>query len=159
MRILGIDPGSSSVGFGIIEVTGDKLAARELGTIKIAERDPAKKLLEIYLSFKRLLTSQPIDFVGIEKLFFSKNTKTAMEVAEARGVIVLCLLLEKLPFVELSPNEVKLAVTNYGASDKKAVAKMVSLLLSLPAQNLDDNTTDALAVAIAASRQITLIHK
>lgn len=156
MRVLGIDPGSSSMGFGIIETNqSGQLFAIEYGVFEVHEKDPAKKLLEIYESLTRLIKRQPVDAAGVEKLFFSKNTKTAFEVSQARGVILLCLLQNNLPFVELTPNEVKVAVANYGQADKKAVAKMVSLMLSLPSLNIDDNASDALAIAIAAER----LHK
>lgn len=153
MRILGIDPGSSSAGFGVIETNqSGQLFAIEYGVLEVHEKDPARKLLEIYTGLTRLLERQPVQAAGIEKLFFSKNTKTAFEVSQARGVILLCLLQKKIPFVELAPNEVKVALTNYGQADKKAVAKMVRLMLSLPALDVDDNASDALAIAIAASR-------
>lgn len=155
MKILGIDPGSSLMGFGLIEANHlqQTIVPISYGTLEVKEKDPAKKLLEIFSFMENFLRQNPVDLAAVEKLFFSKNTKTAFEVAQARGVIVLSILKNKIPLLEPTPGEIKVAVASYGSADKKMVAKMVSLMLSLPAEKFDDNTTDALAVAIAASRK------
>lgn len=151
MRILGIDPGSSRIGFGLIEKQGSKLRFLKAGTLEIKESDPNQKLFYLAKSFKKLLARSKPQLLGVEKIYFSKNIKTAIEVAQARGVIILLTLENQIPLVELSPQQAKQAVTNYGAADKKAVAKMVSLILNRPLFKELDDATDALAIAIAAA--------
>lgn len=153
MRILGIDPGSSRIGFGAIEKTGSKLTLIETGVLEIREREVGMKLGEVARRFAELLDRVGPERIGIERIFFSKNAKTAIEVAEARGLI-LHLSIVRLGtegVFEFTPQQVKVATTNYGGADKKAVAKMVSLLLKLPPIRALDDATDALAVAIAAA--------
>ncbi len=156
MRILGIDPGSTSMGFAVIEQKPGSLQSLTYGTtdIKKAGGLPAK-LVEIKRVLLELIEEHSPDAAGIERLFFSKNKKTAFEVAQARGVILLTLQECSIPIIELTPGEIKLAVTNYGAADKAMVRKMVMLLLNLKTLSADDNASDALATAIAAANNKT----
>ena len=151
MKILGIDPGSSRIGYGLIEKTGQKLKLIRADTLIIREKDPNQKLFYLAIEFKKLLEECEPDLLAIEKIFFYKNVKTAIEVAQARGVLVLLTLQKQIPLVEFTPQKVKKATTNYGASDKQAVAKMVSLLLNEPQIKRLDDTTDAIAIAITAA--------
>ncbi|MEK9183960.1 MAG: crossover junction endodeoxyribonuclease RuvC [Patescibacteria group bacterium] len=151
MKILGIDPGSSRIGYGLIEKTGQKLKLIRADTLEIKEKDPNQKLLYLAADFKKLLEECKPDLLGIEKIFFYKNVKTAIEVAQARGVLVLLTLQRGIPLVEFTPQKVKKATTNYGSADKQAVAKMVSLLLNEPQTKRLDDTTDAIAIAITAA--------
>ncbi len=153
MKILGVDPGSSRIGFGLIEKTGQKLSLIEMGVIEIKEKDGGLKLVALAKEFGHLLARTAPDAIGMEKIFFSKNVKTAIEVAQARGVLI-SLSLSKVGrenLLEFTPQEVKRAVTNWGGADKKAVARMVALLLCVPPMKILDDATDAIAVAITAA--------
>lgn len=151
MRILGIDPGSTLMGFGLIESDKGNLKVLEYGVLTIKAKELPEKLLELSNGLQKLLERAKPESAGLEKLFFSKNKKTAFEVAQARGVILLELLRHKIPIIELTPGEIKVAATGYGSSDKVAVAKMVSKILNIKKLEYDDNASDALAVAIAVS--------
>lgn len=165
VRILGIDPGSSRIGFGLIEKQGQALSLVKTGVLEIKKGETAKKLVLLAIAFKKLLKESKPSAIGIERLFFTKNIKTGIEVAQARGVILhlsteyfrilnpeSCIMN---PLYEFTPQQVKLATTNYGNADKKAVARMVALLLKVPPLAILDDATDALAVAIATAN----IHK
>lgn len=151
MRILGIDPGSTLMGFGVLESDKGKLETVEYGVLKITGKDLPEKLLNLSNELQKLLKRAKPEIAGIEKLFFSKNKKTAFEVAQARGVILLELLRHKISVVELTPGQIKIAATGYGNADKIAVAKMVGKILNIAKLEHDDNASDALAVAIATS--------
>ena len=156
MRILGIDPGSTAMGFAILETTKvGGLVVLHYGATSIKAKELGEKLRLIKSHLEKILKTYRPERAGLERLFFAKNKKTAFEVAQARGVILLTLIEHGLTPVELTPGEIKIAVTNYGAADKQMVAKMVGLLLGISTVNDDDNATDALAVAIAASRTQT----
>ena len=152
MRILGIDPGSTLLGFGILESERGELKVLEYGVLEIQSRELPDKLLELSQGLRALLSRYQLDCAGLEKLFFAKNKKTALEVAHARGVILLELLRARIPVIELTPAEVKTAVTSYGASDKLMVKKMVGKILNIEKLEADDNAWDGLAIAIAAER-------
>src|SRR3989344_316336 len=146
MIVLGIDPGSKRIGYGLIEKTGGKL--------KLIEADllvHPKNLLEIKNQVSFLIEKFSPESLAVEKVFFSKNQKTALEVSEARGVIILSALEKNLPIREFTPNEVKSAVAGYGLASKKAVAKMVRLTLNEPTLKVIDDVSDALAIAITAT--------
>lgn len=151
MKILGIDPGSTLMGYGLIEEKNNDLTLIDYGVLKIEEKDLSQKLLALNKELLALLKETQPEFVGIEKLFFAKNKKTAFEVAHARGVIMLQVLKKGIPLIEVAPNEVKSQVTGYGLSDKKAVEKMVKHILKIETFESDDNAADALAVAIATA--------
>ena len=154
MIVLGIDPGTTRIGYGVIESSGNSLRHITSGILEVAPKETSgERLNEIQTSLERLLLRTQPEKVGIERLFFSKNKKTALSVAEARGVLVATVVHNKIPLLELSPNEVKLAVTGNGNSKKNAVAKMVSLLLRVDVSHLLDDATDALAIAIASSNK------
>ena len=150
IRILGIDPGSSRIGFGLIEKKGQTLSLIKTGVLEIPKGDAAPKLALLANAFKKLLKESKPSAIGIERLFFTKNIKTGIEVAQARGVI-LHLSHECAPTYEFTPQQVKVATTNYGGADKKAVARMVALLLTVPPLKILDDATDALAIAIATA--------
>ncbi len=150
VRILGIDPGSSRIGFGLIGKKGSALSLMKTGVIEIPKGQATEKLDTLAREFKKLLAESAPHAIGIEKLFFSKNVKTGMEVAQARGLL-LHLSSESAPVYEFTPQQVKVATTNYGGADKKAVARMVAMLLSVPPLRILDDATDALAIAIATA--------
>lgn len=153
MKILGIDPGSTLMGFALLESNQNALKPITYGVLKIKAKNLPDKLIELSKGLKKILEKEKPDLAGLEKLFFSKNKKTALEVAQARGVIFLELLQRGIPVVEMTPGEIKVATTNYGNSDKQAVAKMVSKILGISELSGDDNASDALAVAVAAANR------
>ncbi len=151
MIVLGIDPGSTRIGFGLIEKNKGVLAFKKTGVIEIVARDTGMKLIELARELKKILVEFKPDIIGVEKLFFTNNIKTGIAVAEARGVIMLTAAASGARIMEFTPQQVKQAVTNYGGAEKKAVARMVALLLRVPPLNILDDATDALAIAIAAA--------
>lgn len=149
MKALGIDPGTHRIGWAIIE--GDSLnqKALEYGCIELPKgTGSAKYLKTIYSSLKKLVKKHKPDKAGVEKLFFHKNRKTAMQVAQARGVVLFALAESGVIYQEISPNTIKSAVAGYGNADKKQVEKMVALQLDLDETPRLDDTSDALATAI-----------
>ncbi len=149
MRILGIDPGSTRIGYGLIE-GGASPRALDFGLIEIAAKSKTEKIKELHDRFKKLLTQTTPDLVAIEELFFSKNQKTAIEVAEARGIMKLLVIQARVPLLEYGPREVKLAITNNGVADKRAVTTMVERILKIKIKGPDD-IADALAIALTAA--------
>lgn len=152
MKILGIDPGTSRIGYGLVS-EGPKLAALSYGIIELREKNPHEKLIHLAREIRALLKKTAPDIVALEKLFFSTNQKTGIAVAESRGVIALLALETGIPLLEYGPREVKQAVTNDGMADKKAVAKMVKKILCLAAVEGPDDVTDALAIAITGAHR------
>ncbi|MFA6365037.1 MAG: crossover junction endodeoxyribonuclease RuvC [Candidatus Paceibacterota bacterium] len=153
MIILGIDPGTVRVGYGIIETEKNTLRYIASGILPLPPTTGSLRLTSIEKELRNIITLYCPQKVGVEKLFFSKNKKTALAVAEARGVIINTILSYALPLSEFTPNEVKVAATGSGNASKQAVAKMVSLLLHIPTSKLLDDTTDALAIAITAANK------
>ena len=154
IKILGIDPGSTRAGYGLIEKNGHDLKLIKSGLLKISSKDKNVRLLELSKSFSSLLKKTKPDYVAIEKIFFMKNIKTGIEVAQARGVLIMTAASRKIPTMELAPSEVKLNITGLGNADKKLVADMVFKILKIPKRKMLDDETDAIAIAIAASNQI-----
>lgn len=150
--MLGIDPGFGSLGYAVIAEEDGALRALDYGCLKTPARDPfADRLMTIFQTIKTLIITHRPARIGIEKLFFEKNTKTAIDVAQARGVILLACRQSNIPVVECTPLQVKLAATGYGAAEKKQVQYMMKLLLKLPSLPTQDDAADALAVAYCAS--------
>ncbi len=154
MKILGIDPGSTRIGYGVIDAAGSRLSLVTHGTLEIAAAGASDRLHELEARFTALLAQHAIARAGVETLFFSKNKKTALAVAQSRGVILLCLRQHGIPLYECAPATVKQAVTGYGKADKRAVLKMITAILGAGAgQSRHDDASDALAVAIATAFQ------
>ncbi|MEK7512606.1 MAG: crossover junction endodeoxyribonuclease RuvC [Patescibacteria group bacterium] len=151
MILLGVDPGSVRVGYGAIAAQGSLLIHLESGLIPVPGATKAERLVALEQSLGALIDRLHPERVGIERLFIGKNRKTANEVAHARGVIIATIARRGVPIVELSPSEVKCAVTGTGTASKGGVARMVALLLRLDGTRQIDDVTDALAVAIATS--------
>jgi len=146
--ILGIDPGTARCGFGVIEKKGNSLKAQTFGVVEADREHSQPERLEImYVEISRLIKKYKPDIMAVEKLFFSKNVKTAMSVGEARGVILLCGQLAGVEIDEYTPMQIKTALTGYGAAEKKQVAQMVKLLLGLKEAPKQDDAADALAAA------------
>ena len=150
MIALGIDPGTRRIGYGIVRNEGGSLVFITAGILKIKSVDDASALCETKKGIDELIKKYKPEILGIEKLFFAKNQKTAIAVAQARGVILLAAQEAGIPIREYAPNEVKLGVTGYGFADKKAVLKMVRLILGKRDLAVIDDASDALALAIMA---------
>ena len=152
MIALGIDPGSRRIGYGIVEKKDDNtLRFVAAGTLEIASADDVAALAETKKGLAALIKKYKPDVMGIEKLFFAKNQKTAMAVSQARGVLLLGAHEANVPIREYTPNEIKLGITGYGFADKKAILKMVRLILGKHDLKVIDDASDALAGAIMAA--------
>ena len=146
--ILGFDPGLARTGFGLIE-SRPSLRLVESGLLGTpAGGQPEERLAELSAQATALLKRTKPDAVAIERLFFSANVKTAMQVAEARGVLMAAAAKVRLPVTEYTPQEIKQSVTAHGAADKHQVAEMVVRLLKLQAAPKPDDVTDAIAIAL-----------
>ena len=151
MIALGIDPGTRRIGYGVVEKKKDNtLRFVAAGILKIESSDDTVALAETKKSIAGIIKKYKPGIMGIEKLFFAKNQRTAMAVSQARGVLMLAAYEAGLTTKEYTPNEIKLGVTGYGFADKKAVLKMVRLLLGKNDLKVIDDASDALAGAIMA---------
>ena len=163
MIILGLDPGLASCGYGVIRYTGSQFKLIDFGVIKTkAKEDEPRRLKQIYSALTALFQNHPISQVGIEKLFFNTNTKTAMSVAQARGICLLVSELHNCPTFSYTPPQIKSGVCGYGSADKQQVQFMVKTLLNMKHTPKPDDAADALAVAINhahASKLSTLATK
>lgn len=160
MLVLGIDPGIAIVGYGFVREEGSRMVPVEYGKITTpAGMQQKDRLFDIYQDLNSLIKKHKPDAVAVEKLFFSKNVKTAMTVSEARGAILLTLSQNNLPVAEYNPMQVKIAVSGYGGADKKQVQQMVKNILGLKAIPRPDDTADALAIAICHLESYKLQEK
>ena len=149
MRILGIDPGYAIVGWGVVEYEGGRFRPLDFGAVTTEAGTPfGQRLAQIYSQITELLERFRPDALSIEKLYFQNNQKTAIEVAEARGVILLAAEQQGVPVFEYTPLQVKSAVTGFGQAQKPQVMEMTRRLLRLTAVPKPDDTADALAIAI-----------
>lgn len=149
MRIIGIDPGYAIVGFGILDYVGNKFKVIDFGAITTqAGVSFDERLKIIYDDLTYVLDKYKPDQMGIEKLFFTTNQKTGIDVAQARGVILLSAVERKLIIGEYTPLQVKQSVVGYGKAEKKQVQEMTRQILSLKEVPKPDDTADALAIAI-----------
>ena len=162
MRILGIDPGTAIIGYGVIDVINGKNIPVDYGVITTSPKRSAElRLLDLYVDLNGLLNEFKPDETAMEKLFFNTNTTTGIAVAKACGVIQLALVQRSLPITEYTPIQVKQTVVGYGKAEKKQVQYMVPKLLGLKETPKPDDAADALAVAITHShhyRMNNLIH-
>lgn len=149
-RILGIDPGTGILGFGVVDCEiGKPLRLVTGGVISTPAHTPIEiRLEEIFNGLNEIIAETKPTEVSIEKLFFSKNVTTAISVAQARGVAILAAQLAKLPVAEYTPNQIKQTLTGYGSADKKQVQEMVRVQLNLQQVPKPDDAADALAAAI-----------
>jgi len=149
LRILGIDPGYALVGYGVIDIVGNTIKPIAYGCITTTKKDTFhERMLQVNEQLVEIITEYKPDDMAIEKLFFSRNTSTALDVAQVRGTIILEGLKHGLDVYEYNPVEVKLAVTGYGKADKQQIQQMVKSLLNLKEIPKPDDTADALAIAI-----------
>lgn len=149
MRILGIDPGYAIVGYGVVEMKGNKFSPIDYGAITTdSKEEMPNRLKKIYNSLMELMAENLPDAVSIEELFFNTNTKTAIQVSQARGVIILACINSGIPIYEYTPLQIKQAIVGYGRAEKKQVQIMVKTILNLLEIPKPDDTADGLAAAI-----------
>lgn len=154
MRILGIDPGTGILGFGVIEIDGNNNAHLvDAGVIRtpVKEAD-AVRLLTIYEELVDIVSSTKPQIMSVEKLFFAQNVTTAMTVAQARGVVLLVGQQNGLELYEYTPLQIKQAITGYGRADKKQMQEMVRVILGLKEVPKPDDCADALAAALCCAQ-------
>ncbi|MEY2822708.1 MAG: crossover junction endodeoxyribonuclease RuvC [Actinobacteria bacterium] len=149
MRVLGVDPGLTRCGIGVVDRIGQKLSLVDLGVIRTPkESDLAARLLELDHELTLWIKRAKPDVIAIERVFSQLNVKTAMATGQAAGVAILLAAKSGLPIALHTPSEVKAAVTGSGRADKRQVATMVKRILSLQEMPKPVDTTDALALAI-----------
>lgn len=149
MRVLGIDPGTAIVGYSIIDYENNKIQLIDYGCIYTNKEDSLSLRLEqVYLRVESLINLYKPDHMAIEELFFFKNQKTIISVAQARGVIILKAQLSGLDIYNYTPLQVKTGITGYGRANKKQVQEMTKIILKLNEIPKPDDAADAIAIAI-----------
>jgi crossover junction endodeoxyribonuclease RuvC len=149
MRIIGIDPGTGILGFGVIESNGGKNQLVDAGVIRTpVKEDDAVRLQTIYEEITDIIADTKPQEMSIEKLFFAQNVTTAMTVAQARGVVLLAGMQAGLKISEYTPLQIKQSLTGYGRAEKKQMQEMVRVLLGLKQVPQPDDCADALAAAL-----------
>ncbi len=149
MVILGIDPGIGRMGWGVIKIQDSRFKIQDCGCIETsAKLKNEERLLQIHQEITKIIKKYKPDALAIEELFFGANSKTALVVGQARGVVLLCAGQHSLPVLVYTPLQVKMALTGYGRAEKNQIGKMVKILLKLDSVPKLDDTADALAVAI-----------
>ena len=151
-RILGIDPGTGILGFGVIDTSRQGPVLVDAGVIRTpVKEDDAVRLLTIYDELTSIIADTKPSIMSVEKLFFARNVTTAMTVSQARGVVLLCAMQAGMEIYEYTPMQIKQATTGYGKADKKQMQEMVRVLLQLKVVPKPDDAADALAAAITHS--------
>lgn len=149
MRIIGIDPGTGILGFGVIDIVNNKTKLVTAGVITTPAHTPVdERLEEIFDGLTEIIAETKPDVMSIERLFFSRNVTTAISVAQARGVAMLTGRKAKMLIAEYTPNEIKQTLTGYGNADKKQMQEMVRIQLGLAEVPKPDDCADALAAAV-----------
>jgi crossover junction endodeoxyribonuclease RuvC len=155
MIVLGIDPGTITTGYGVIEAEGDEATLVDCGVIPAPERSPiGERLSFIYQGLKEVIARFNPDVVAIESPFVAKSVKTALAIGRAQAIAILAAAEGKIPSHEYSPAEVKKRVTDYGVSTKEQVQEMVKLQLNLAEAPHPTDAADALAVALCHLRRM-----
>ena len=152
MIVLGIDPGTAALGYGIVDRTVSGLRAIDYGCLTTSADLPMpERLRRIHALVAELIETHHPAIVAVERVFFSKNAQTAFAVGQARGVVLLAAAQAGVPVREATPNEVKVGVTGYGRAEKGQVARMVTVILQLAEVPTPDDAADALAIAISCA--------
>lgn len=152
MIVLGIDPGTAALGYGIIERTGSNLRAIDYGCLQTEAALPLPERLRlVHALVSDLIELHAPSVIGVERLFFSRNVQSAFAVGQARGVVLLAAAQHSVDVREATPSEVKMAVAGYGNADKEQVQRMVRVVLSMSETPTPDDAADALAVAICTA--------
>ena len=148
-RVIGIDPGLAHTGFGVIDAKGNNIRLVSYGVIETpSTEEHGTRLLAIYSRLVAVLEEFRPNQAAMEELYFARNVSSAMSVAEAKGVVTLCLAQNALPLCMYRPNQIKYAVTGTKTADKKTVEQYVKILLNLETEPKPDHAADALAAAI-----------
>ena len=160
MRILGIDPGFAKTGYSIIDYQGNKFKLIDSGavTTKAGESFPLR-LTKIYDDLSMIIDEYKPDAISVEELFFNNNVKTAINVAQARGVVLVVGCQKQIPTYEYTPLQIKQAVAGYGRADKIQVQKMVKAILNVEKLPKLDDTTDSMAAAICHAHSARFSEK
>lgn len=154
MRILGIDPGTGILGFGVIEASGQQSKLIDAGVIRTPVHQPlAERLVTIHDELAQLMNMYKLQAMAVEKLFFARNVTTAISVSHARGVVLLLGQQRGIPIFEYTPMQIKQAITGYGKADKKQIQEMVRVMLGLADVPKPDDCADALAAALTHAGQ------
>lgn len=149
MRVLGIDPGSETLGWGVVEGTGMKYSVVDFGTVKSSPRDKfSKRLLKIYTGLEEVIEKSHPDVLSVEEAFYAANVGVAMKLGQVRGVVLLLGEKAGMKIAEYSPRLIKQTVVGYGAAEKHQVQEMVRVLLRLKNVPQPHDAADALAIAI-----------
>ncbi len=152
MIVLGIDPGTAALGYGIVEATRGRVREVDHGCLETSpDLSLPERLLQIHTLVDDLIVLHQPQLVAVERLFFSKNVQTAFAVGQARGVVLLAAAQHGAAVREATPNEVKSAIAGYGAADKEQVQRMVQVVLGMTERPRPDDAADALAVAVWAA--------
>ena len=155
MRILGLDPGIAIVGYSLIDVKDDTYTLVASGSIQTAKnKNDGQRLLEITNDLEEIIKLYKPDAAGVEKLFFFKNQKTVIPVAQARGVIIMTLAKFNIPLGEYTPLEVKQTITGFGMAKKNEVADAVERMVDKNGNKWPtlDDTVDSIAIAVCHAR-------
>ena len=150
MKVIGIDPGLTATGYGIIE-DGKCIGA---GTIKPKEKDTHAKVLEICRKIKHLLDDHKPDIAVLEKVFYHKNIQTLMKLSELRGAIILTLLEKEMPLTEYAATKIKLTTTGNGRASKEQVRYFIEKIFTSDKKRVSNHATDALAIAYTAIQKM-----
>jgi crossover junction endodeoxyribonuclease RuvC len=157
MKILGIDPGTITMGYGVIETGGDEITLVDYGALNTSTRSPiGERLSYLYNRLLEIISRHQPDAVAVEQPFVSKNVKSALAIGRAQAVAMLAAANSSIPVYEYAPTEVKQRVTDYGASSKEQIQEMVRLQLGLSQVPEPNDAADALAVAICHWREMQL---
>jgi crossover junction endodeoxyribonuclease RuvC len=157
MRILGVDPGTVTMGYGVIENRNDEIALVDCGALGCPERSPVGERLNfLYTELRKIIARHKPDAVAIEQPFVAKNVKSALAIGKAQAVAILAAAGAEIPSYEYTPAQVKQRVANYGTSSKQQIQEMVRLQLGLPSVPQPSDVADALAVAICHWHEVHL---
>jgi crossover junction endodeoxyribonuclease RuvC len=150
--VLGIDPGTAALGYGIVDATAGRVREVDHGCLVTSpDLGLPERLLAIHTLVDELLSVHQPALIAVERLFFSRNVQTAFAVGQARGVVLLAAAQHGVPVREATPNEVKSAIAGYGAADKEQVQRMVQMVLAMAERPRPDDAADALAIAVWAA--------
>ncbi len=159
LRILGIDPGLATMGYGVIESNGDKHRLIQYGVLTTQAGQPTpQRLRSIFVGVQQLMETFQPDEVAFEELFFSKNITTGMAVSAARGAALVAVAQKTDEIYEYTPMQVKLAVTGHGKAEKNQVQQMVKMLLNMKEIARPDDAADAIAVAVTHANSMRMKH-
>ena len=157
MKILGIDPGTVVMGYGVIESEDDELALVDFGAITVPEHSQiGERLSRLYNELLKVIQRHKPDAVAVEQPFVAKNVRTALAIGRAQAIAILAAAVKGIPTFEYTPAQVKQRVANYGASSKEQIQEMVRLQLGMAEVPQPNDAADALAVAICHAQEIHL---